>query len=111
MSEFLRGDIVLCADSGGNFTGKPRPVVIVQNTLYIEGMESLTVCPLTTFVASPSLRVRLNADEATGLKEKSDVEIDKVTTIRKSRITKKIGEVPEKALLKINNALRIWLDL
>lgn len=42
MTLYQRGDIALCADGKGDYTSKPRPVVIVQNTDYIEGMESIT---------------------------------------------------------------------
>lgn len=109
--EFKRGDIVLCADKDGTFTSKPRPVVVVQNTDYIEGIESLTVCPLTTVLSVASVRLRLKPNAETGLKELSDIEIDKVTTIRKSRVSAKIGTVSEKDQAMINYALRVWLDL
>lgn len=109
--ELKRGDIVLCADKDGTFTGKPRPAVIVQNTDYIEGIESLTVCPLTTMLSVASVRLRLKANAETGLKELSDIEIDKVTTIRKNRVSAKIGAVTDKDQAKINYALRVWLDL
>ena len=109
--EFKRGDIVLCADKDGTFTSKPRPVVVVQNTDYIEGIESLTVCPLTTVLSVASVRLRLKPNAETGLKELSDIEIDKVTTIRKNRVSAKIGTVSEKDQAKINYALRVWLDL
>ena len=111
MTLYQRGDIALCADGKGDYTSKPRPVVIVQNTDYIEGMESITVCPITSVLSTASVRVRLKADNATGLKEISEVEIDKITTIRITRLNKKIGEVAEKELNKINYALRVWLDL
>lgn len=109
MTLYQRGDIALCADGRGDYTSKPRPVVIVQNKDYIEGMESITVCPITSVLSTASVRVRLKADNATGLKE--IVEIDKITTIRITRLSKKIGEVAEKELNKINYALRVWLDL
>lgn len=54
-------------------------------------MESITVCPITNVLSTASVRVRLKADNATGLKE--------------------ISEVAEKELNKINYALRVWLDL
>lgn len=85
--------------------------MIVQNTDYIEGMESITVCPITSVLSTASVRVRLKADDSTGLKEISEVEVDKITTIRIARLNKKIGEVAEKELHKINYALRVWLDL
>lgn len=111
MTSYQRGDIALCVDRRGDYTSKPRPVVIVQNTDYIEGMESITVCPITSVLSAASVRVRLKANDATGLKETSEVETDKITTIRVTRLNKKIGEIAEKELNKINYALRIWLDL
>ncbi len=111
MTSYQRGDIVLCADGRGDYTSKPRPVVIVQNTDYIEGMESITVCPISSILSAASVRVRLKANDATGLKSTSEVETDKITTIRVTRLNEKIGEVAEKELNKINYALLIWLDL
>ena len=111
MTPFKRGDIVLCADGRGDYTGKPRPVVIVQNSDYLAGLESVTICPLTSVLSTASVRVRIKANTVTGLKVPSDVEVDKVTTIRVARLTSKIGEIADKELLKINHALRIWLDL
>ena len=111
MTLFKRGDIVLCADGRGDYTSKPRPVVIVQNSDYLLGLESVTICPLTSVLSTASVRVRLKANAATGLKEPSDVETDKITTVRVARLTTKIGEIPERELEKINHALRIWLDL
>jgi len=49
MTAYQRGDIVLCADGKGDYTSKPHPVLIVQNTDYIAGMESVTVVPLPAF--------------------------------------------------------------
>ena len=92
-------------------SNKPRPIVVVQHTDYIEGIESLTVCPLTTVLSVASVRLRLKPNAETGLKEPSDIEIDKVTTIRKNRVSAKIGAVTDKDQAKINYALRVWLDL
>lgn len=108
---YKRGDIVLCADGRGDYTSKPRPVVIVQNSDYLAGLESVTICPLTSVLSAASVRVRIKANTATGLKEPSDVEADKITTVRVARLTTKIGVIAEKELDKINHALRVWLDL
>ena len=110
MIAYQRGDIVLCADGKGDYTSKPRPVLIVQNTDYIAGMESVTVCPITSILSTASVRVRLKANDITGLKQVSEVETDKITTIRAIRLSDKIGQIAEKELNKINYALRIWLD-
>lgn len=44
------------------------------------------------------------------LKESSDVETDKITTVCMASLTNKIGVVAEKELDKINHALRVCLD-
>jgi mRNA interferase MazF len=111
MTVYKRGDIVLCADGRGDYTSKPRPVVIVQNSDYLAGLESVTICPLTSVLSAASVRVRIKANTATGLKEPSDVEVDKITTVRVARLTTKIGVIAEKELDKINHAMRVWLDL
>ena len=111
MTLLKRGDIVLCADGRGDYTSKPRPVVIVQNSDYLDGLESVTICPMTSVLSAASVRVRIKANAATGIKEPSDVETDKITTVRVSRLSTKVGEIADKELVKINHALRIWLDL
>ena len=63
MTPFKRGDIVLCADGRGDYTSKPRPVVIVQNSDYLDGLESVTICPITRVLSAASLRVRIKAGE------------------------------------------------
>lgn len=111
MTLHKRGDIVLCADGRGDYTSKPRPVVIVQNSDYLNGLESVTICPMTSVLSAASVRVRIKANATTGLREPSDLGIDKITTVRVARLTTKVGEVAEKELIKINHALRVWLDL
>lgn len=106
-----RGDIVLCADGRGDYTGKPRPVVIVQHSDYLDGMESVTVCPLTSVLSAASVRIKIKPTAASGLSVASDIEADKITTVRLARLSTKIGELSEKQLIQLNMALRDWLDL
>lgn len=42
-----RGDVVTVAERGGDFTGKPRPAVIIQSDLFA-ALDSVTICPLTS---------------------------------------------------------------
>ena len=48
-----RGDVVTVADRSGQFTGKPRPAVIVQADFFA-AVPTVTVCPLTSM--SPERR-------------------------------------------------------
>ena len=37
--------------------------------------------------------------------------IDKVTTIKSEKITKKIGKISSEEMQKLNDALKLWLSL
>ncbi len=109
--QYLRGDIVLCADKSADFTGKPRPFLIVQKTIYIEAKDSLLVCPISTVLDETGLRIRLNATSENGLTQDSDVHTDKVSAIRKLRVKQIIGKVNAKKMVEVSNSLKDWLDL
>jgi mRNA interferase MazF len=109
--QFARGDIVLCADKSAEFTGKPRPFLIVQKTIYIEAKDSLLVCPISTALDETGLRIRLNADKENGLIQNSDIHTDKVSAIRKLRVKQIIGKVSARKMAEVSVSLKDWLDL
>lgn len=105
-----RGDIVI-ASGKGDFSGKPRPVLIVQRTLTLGAGLSVIVCPFTTTLHEGAFRVRVEPDSANGLKETAEVMCDKISTIRIDRIGQKIGEFNADTLQKIDDCLRFWVCL
>lgn len=109
--QYERGDIVLCADKSADFTGKPRPFLIVQKTIYIAAKDSLLVCPISTMLDETGLRVRINADKGNGLAQDSDIHTDKVSAIRKVRVKQRIGKVNAKKMAEVSASLKDWLDL
>jgi len=106
-----RGDVYLCADKSGDYTAKPRPVLIVQADNLVKNITSITVCPLTSVNTKSSFRVQISASESTGLNINSSVEIDKITTVKVLRLRQKAGEVSTLDMLKIDEVLRHWLAL
>jgi mRNA interferase MazF len=105
-----RGDVV-AGIAPGDF-GKPRPVVIVQANVFLEDHASVTVCPLTSHVMGLRLfRVAVAPDEANGLKEPSEVMIDKLTSLRRERIGGPIGRLSAFDMEAVDGALRSWLSL
>ena len=110
-SSFERGDIVLCADKSADFTGKPRPFLIVQKTIYIEAKDSLLVCPISTMLDESGYRVRINADKHNGLAQDSDIHTDKVSAIRKLRVKQSIGKASAQKMAEVSASLKDWLDL
>ena len=98
---------MVCADKSADFTGKPRPFLIVQKTIYIAAKDSLLVCPISTMLDETGLRVRINADKGNGLAQDSDIHTDKVSAIRKVRVKQRIGKVNAKKWLKFLPRLKI----
>jgi mRNA interferase MazF len=106
-----KGDIVLCADKSGDFTSKPRPVVVVQNSAYIPNKESLIVCPVSGVIVDNNLVMTVSPSLENGLKSESIIRADLITTVKVFRVGKKIGELSASDLLRLNEILKNWLNL
>lgn len=107
---WLRGDLH-AAVLPGDF-GKPRPVVIVQADPFLDTHSSVTVCPLTTHLTGLRLfRIAVAPDKRNGLKEPSEVMVDKLNSLRRERIGGAIGQLTALDMQAVNEALRRWLAL
>ncbi|MGL5850561.1 MAG: type II toxin-antitoxin system PemK/MazF family toxin [Phycicoccus sp.] len=105
-----RGDIRIAAARGA-YTGKPRPVVIVQDDRF-DATASVTVCPLTTStVEAPLFRLPVEPTETTGIREPSQVMVDKVTTMPRIGIGEQVGRLGDADLVRLDRALLVFLGL
>ena len=94
---------------GGDYTAKPRPVVILQDDRF-DATESITVCPLTTDPTdAPLFRIQIKPSERNGLDEASLAMADKITTVRKSRLGEALGSLDDEDLLRLNRAVLVFL--
>lgn len=106
-----RGAIVVVA-ARGPYTGKPRPAVVVQSDLFNPTHASVTVCPVTSdIVDAPLFRLTLPPGPRTGLRQASQVMIDKIVSVPRSSITEEIGECDGRELDAVDDGLRRWLGL
>ncbi len=104
-----RGELWTVA--GGVYASKPRPALILQDDLFA-GTASVTVAPLTSaLVEAPLLRVRVLADELTGLQHESHVMIDKITTVRRDNVSTCVGRLTPENLVEVERALMAFLGL
>ena len=91
--------------------GKPRPALVMQADAYAEH-PSITVLPLTSELHdTPLLRVTVEPGEDTGLRRRSQVMVDKATTIPRAKAGSLIGRLDEATLAKVSRALRAFLEL
>jgi mRNA interferase MazF len=109
--EVTRGDLVIVAVRGAH-TGKPRPALVVQADLFNEAHASVTVCPVTSeSIDAPLFRVPLPPGTRTGLQAVSQVMVDKVVSVPRSAIARRIGSCNDSETQMVDDALRRWLAL
>ena len=105
-----RGDIWTAA-GGGGYAGKPSPVVIIQDDRF-EATDSVTVCSLTTdLTVAPLMRLPVEPDGANGLKQRSSLMVDKVTTLPRTRLGQRIGRLGDEDMARLGRALVVFLGL
>ncbi len=105
-----RGQFVTVAVPGDY--GKPRPALIVQSDLFAE-LPSFVICPLTTLIRTDADQFRLDvkASAANGLRQDSQIAIDKITVIPADKIGSVIGQADDALLLRVNRALALFLSV
>jgi|SRR5579863_3082787 mRNA interferase MazF len=105
-----RGDVVTVAAAGDY--GKPLPAVIVQTDALPAEHASVVVCQMTSDGDdAPDFRVAVEPTERNGLRARSHVMADKPVTIRRARIGKKIGQLDEGDITRLNIALAFVMGL
>ena len=105
-----RGDICIAA-ARGIYTGKPRPVVIVQDDRF-DATASITVCPLTTNpLDAPLTRIAVGVTTASGIEQPSQIMIDKITTMPRANVRDHLGRLAGADLIRLDRALLVFLGL
>jgi mRNA interferase MazF len=105
-----RGDVWTVA-GGPDYAGKPRPVAIVQDDRF-DATQSITVCAFTSDpTEAPLLRIPIEPSERNGLRVHCQLMVDKLTTLPKSKLGRRIGRLADADVLKLNRAILIFLGL
>lgn len=105
-----RGEI-WTVSGASDYGGKPRPSVIIQDETF-ETSESITICGLTSDLApSKLLRIRVAPTTENGLLVDSSIMVDKVTTIPRTKLGRRIGALSEAEMSTLNQAIVVFLGL
>jgi mRNA interferase MazF len=103
-----RGDVVIASPRGEY--GKPRPCVVIQSDLF-ELTDSLLVCLITSEVREgPDLRLTIAPAASNGLRVPSQVMIEKITAVRRSRC-RRIGTLKSSEIGRLNALLATVIGL
>ena len=97
--------------SGPGYAGKPRPAVIVQADQF-EATRSITICAFTKGdLGTPLLRLPIAPSETNGLHVPSCLMIDKITTVPRSDLGRRIGHLERDTMARVEQAIMVFLGL
>jgi mRNA interferase MazF len=104
-----RGEIWTAA-GGPDYSGKPRPVAIVQDDRF--DTDSVTICPFTTDpTEAPLFRIEVTASATNGLQENSRLMVDKLTTVSRSKLGAPVGRLDDEDQVRLNRAMIVFLGI
>lgn len=105
-----RGEIWTVA-GGKEYAGKPRPAVIIQDDRF-DGTSSITICAFTTDpTEAPLFRLPIVPNERNGLHIRSQLMMDKITTVPKAKLGSRIGRLDDEDILRVNRAILVFFGL
>ena len=105
-----RGDLVTIA-LPGDF-GKPRPALVVQSDLFNADHATVSVLPITsTIIGAPVFRITLEPSAANGLRQVSQIMVDKIVSMKREKIGEVFGRLDNETMLRVNRALTVWLGV
>ena len=105
-----RGDFVVVAVSGDY--GKPRPALVVQSDLF-QDLPSVTICPMTSTLRDDADLIRLTVEPSAsnGLQLRSQLVIDKMTTVPGAKIGKTIGHANRGLMVRVDRAIALFFGI
>jgi mRNA interferase MazF len=104
-----RGDLVPVVLSGAY--GKPRPALVIQSDLFA-AHPSVTVLPVTSELRPiETFRIAVEPTERNGLRERSQIMVDKAHTIPRDKACDPFGALESRTMTEVNRALAVFLGL
>ena len=92
-------------------TGKPRPILVIQNDLAMEH-GTVVACLITTELKGVGMiRLAISPTPENGLERPSEIQVDQIHTFRRSSIDRCIGALSVEQMERVDEALRRWLSL
>lgn len=99
-----RGDFVVVSLQGD--CGKPCPALVIQSD-FLNELDSVMVCPVTSEIRDALFRVTVEADRLNGLERISQVMVDKIATLPRSRIRASFGHLDADKMRDVERALMV----
>ena len=104
--------MVVLVEGPGELAAKRRPFLVVQSDLFNDAHASVTLCPMTSLTGGEGLfRVPFAPSDTTGIPVESEAQVDKIKSLRRSRIVRVLGQASATSMEQVDQALRRWLAL
>ncbi len=105
-----RGELWTVA-GGPGIAGKPRPGLIVQDDSFAH-TRSVAICLFTSDeTEAPEVRVVVEPSKQNGLTRPSRLMVDKLGTIPRTRLGKRIGVIDSDTMAQVERAIMVFLGL
>lgn len=105
-----RGDIVLVTAPGDY--GKRRPAVVIQSDLFNDTHASIVVCLISSaLVDAPLFRLTIAPSADNGLKEPSQIMVDKMVALWRERLSEPLGRLDDEMMLRLGRSLALFIGL
>jgi len=102
-----RGEIRLVSSAAKD--REPLAAVVLQDDRF-EAAPSVTLCPLTSNPADvPLLRMAIDPSDENGLPSQCRLMVDKIITVPRSRIGRRVGQLCREDLVRLNRAVLVFL--
>jgi mRNA interferase MazF len=104
-----RGDLITVSAPGDY--GKPRPALVMQSDL-ADNTESITLLMLTSRLVDESyVRHTVQPTPENGLLTTSQVQIDKLLTVHRSKVGRVIGRLDDGTMVTVTRYLAFFLGI
>jgi mRNA interferase MazF len=105
-----RGEVWTVAGAG-DYAGKPRPAVILQDDRF-DATNSVTLCPVTTDPTDlPLFRLPIAPTQGNGMRLACRLMVDKISTVRKTKLGIRLGRLTDADILRLNRAIVVFLGI
>lgn len=107
-----RGDVWLVNFNPGRGSEQKgiRPALVIQNDTGNIHAATTIVTAITTTIKEFPVSVVLRAGEG-GLKQKSMINLTQILTVDKGRLQKRLGNLSRPTMQRVNEAIRVSLDV
>jgi mRNA interferase MazF len=103
-----RGDLVTVSLSGDY--GKPRPALVIQNDL-LDELDSVVLCPVTSDMRTADFRVTLEPTPSNGLRQISQVMVDKLSTLPRHKVGETFGRLEVEKMRAVDRAMMLVIGV